>query len=376
MKKITLLILLFSSIASFSQEQVMLDIERLLNLTGNGKIRVLTSSNSTLYESYGAVNNYGLIINLTASNFPLSLIFTSGLNGGCSTTQTYSYTYADYLAGRYFIGGCAPEYFYIRSPHVNKATGPVGVCENISLSVGNVHYYSTTGAANSWSVFPSPQNAQSVLGSGFRGSLYIKSDIDSYYANPKVTLTSKINIYTITGCSPKLDGKPAPNDTKCKFESSGSVTLKFLTEIDNSEKFLFTIYKNGVFDKSIFALKSEIVNKSYTWTGFAEGSYYIKYQSQSVSDNNTTLGNSAITTDSFDIKSPEPLTFTITELQPKCHGDQGAVLVTAKGGTSPYFYMIDGEILSQKHPLTTDPIFLTEGDHKITVVDDNSCIEK
>lgn len=378
MKKIILLILLLYSIVSFSQEQVILDIDLLLTNNGNGNLRVSNSSNQTLYESFGAgIDNYGMVINLSAANFPLTMVWRPGLYAGCSTTQTYTYTYSDYLAGKYFTGGCAPEYFNIVSPYINQltpATSTLGVCENITLQKGNRHYYSTDG--NTWTPCPYPFSAASILGSGFRGTLKIKSDIDSFYANPKVTIQSKVITFTIIGCSPELDGPPIADKTKCKYESSGSVTLKFKTELKDGDKFLFNIFKNGTFDKSAFATKDQIINNTYIWPGLGEGSYYIKYQSQSTADGTTLVGSTAITTGAFLIEAPQALTFSITELQPKCHGEQGTVQITASGGTSPYYYMIDGETILQKHPLTAAAIELSEGDHKITVVDSNSCIEK
>lgn len=378
MKKITLLILLLSSIASFSQEQVILDIDLLLNNNGNGKLRVTNNSGQNLYESYGVVDNYGIILNLSVANFPLTLEWRPGFNSGCQSF-TKTYTYSDYLDGSVPTYGCAPEYFYIRSPYINKltaATATKGVCENISL-FGARHYYSTTGNAP-W--FPCPSSAFSaatLLGSSYRGPLHIKSDLESYYANPKITIQSKVITFNIIGCSPELDGQPVGENTKCKFESSGSATIKFKTELRDGEKFLFNIFKDGVFDKSAFATKDQIINKTFTWTGFAEGTYYIKYQSQAIADGTTLItGSTAIVTNSFPIGSPDPLTFTITPLQPNCHDQQGAILITASGGTSPYYYMIDTETILQKHPLTADPILLSEGDHKVTVVDTNSCREK
>lgn len=380
MKKITFLILLFSSIASFSQEQVILDIDLLLTNNGNGSLRVSNSSGQTLYDSYGGgVDNYGMVINLSVANFPLTINWRPGIYAGCTLPQNLTYSYSDYVAGTNLSGGCAPEYFYIISPYINKltpATSTVGVCENITLFSGNRHYYSTDG--NTWTSCPYKFTPASVLGSGFRGSLRIKSDIDSFHANPKVTIQSKVITYTVIGCSPELDGQPVADKTKCKYESSGSVTLKFKTELKDGDKFLFNIFYSSPasFIKSVSATKDQIINNTYIWSGLAEGSYFIKYQSQATTDNNTLVGATAITTDPFVIASPDPLTFSITQLQPKCHDEQGAIQVGASGGTPPYYYMIDSETLLQKHALTANPIQLSEGNHKITVVDSNSCIEK
>ena len=375
MKKITFLIILFSSIISFSQEQVMLDIDFLLNDNGNGRLRITNSASQALYESYSRVDNYGLIINLTIANFPLTVEWKPGLIGSSCQGFTKTYTYNDYLSGTVPTYGCAPEYVYIRSPYINQltaATATKGVCEDMFLA-GARHYYSTTGNAP-WILCPSTFSAATLLGSNYRGPLHIKSDIESFYANPKVTMQSKVITFNIIGCSPALDGQPIPKKTECKFQSSGSAVIKFKTPLVTGEKFLFNLFKDGTFDKSIFVTKDQIINNTYTWTGLAEGSYYIKYQSQAIGDGTTIItGNTAIVTDPFPIGSPDALTSNITELQPECYNGQGGIQISAFGGTSPYYYKINTDPEVEFTTAVTIP--KNSGNYTITVRDSQNCID-
>jgi hypothetical protein len=189
--------------------------------------------------------------------------------------------------------------------------------------------------------------------------------------------------YDIIGCSPELvDKKPITTNVKCNNESSGSATLQFKTELKDNQEFLFNLFKYNTdlkdfdFLSSASSLKKDIKNNTYIWNNIAHGTYFIKYQAQTNTETNDKVGSSAIKTDSFIIEDVQPLTFNLTGIQPKCSTDKGGVLITVKGGTSPYYYILDNETkkLLIKNP---DTITLSkDGDHKVIVVDSNNCIEK
>jgi hypothetical protein len=108
----------------------------------------------------------------------------------------------------------------------------------------------------------------------------------------------------------------------------------------------------------------------------------MKYQAQSTDDNGVDVGLSAITVNPFTIGSPTQLTFTATPTQPLCSTGNGSINISAIGGTSPYYYIldkqteiIDGKVIPKKIQIM-NPIELTGGDHNIKVVDTNGCIEK
>lgn len=220
------------------------------------------------------------------------------------------------------------------------------------------------------------------------------NELENYTAKTKVyfktgygTQFTDFVTYNIIVCSPSLDGKPVATDTKCKNEASGNVTLKFMRDLETGEKFLFTIYYNKAtpeFIKSIFVSRSEISNKTFIWNNLGEGSYIVKYQSQSDTDSNTTIGLSAIVTDSFTISSPTALKFSTHTLQPLCNNDKGAVEISASGGTPPYFYNLDNEteivggVTVLKKIQFVSPYTITDladGNHTVKVIDNNNCIE-
>jgi hypothetical protein len=187
--------------------------------------------------------------------------------------------------------------------------------------------------------------------------------------------------YDIISCSPPLDGDPVAADVKCNNEATGSVTLKFKEELKSNDKFLFNIFFNTnppQFIKHEFALKDKIINNTFIWNNIGQGSYIIKYQAQSDSDYNTTIGSTAITTNAFTVNNIPQLTFTATDIQPKCNTDKGGIQITATGGTPPYFYILDNEPLANKHQFTSpySILNLSDGNHSIIIVDSNNCIEK
>jgi hypothetical protein len=227
----------------------------------------------------------------------------------------------------------------------------------------------------------------------YTGTLYIKFVVDYENLN-----TSKIEIYesdimgySITTCSPLLKNSlPTTTKARCVGSATGSATLEFMSELKDNSKFLFNLFRaNPVapdtgFIKHIFALKNEVSNNTFTLGDIAAGSYVIKYQAQDVSNDGEELGSTPVVTDAFTISDPTPLTFRATAVQPVCSTDIGGILISAQGGTSPYFYIlddateiIDSKIVSKKIKLpASNFIPTTDGEHKVIIVDDYDCIEK
>lgn len=213
----------------------------------------------------------------------------------------------------------------------------------------------------------------------YSGNIFFRVLIDWDLNTTVENMYSNAVNYNITSCSPLLNGSPITSKVKCYNQSSGSVILKFLTDITSTQKLLLTLYENSQFISHKFVKDTEIVNKMYTWEGLPKGSYIIKYQAQNKSDDNTTLGSFPIETPTFNIENVQPLTFYLTAIQPSCNTDKGKVQISANGGTGTYFYILDNETLANKHPFTSPyivPNELSEGDHKITVIDSNECTEK
>ncbi|QDW20916.1 hypothetical protein [Flavobacterium sp. KBS0721] len=313
----------------------------------------------------------------------------------------------------------APKNIYMGACHgrtnllvldLPSPTGSIGNCDNfalakkVQLSGAGYSWQYQKGNDTQWKYFTyGKEFNENGLNFNFKdvpdlvdytGTLYIKFLVD--YENLK---TSKIEIYesdimgyAITTCSPLLKNSlPTTTKPRCVGSATGSATLEFMSDFKDNSKFLFNLFRaNPVapdtgFIKNIFALKTEISYNTFTWGDIAEGTYVIKYQAQSVSNDGEELGSTSIVTDTFTISDPTPLTFRATEVQPVRNTDTGGVLISAQGGTSPYYYIldyatevVDGKTVSKKIKLPNSNLIpiTTDGKHKVVIVNKNDCIEK
>lgn len=352
------------------------------------------------------------LVSFDASNFPLNCIINSYYKvqptqiGGVECNRTDNHIINSQKDANIVSCHGATRLFFLDLPIPQQ---PVGNCDIISIekkiqlaSAGYSWQYKKSSDAD-WSYFEydkhytsnglnfSPNDIPSLL--NFTGNLLIRFVVD--YENLK---TSKIEsylsntiLYAITTCSPALDGEPLIGEVKCNNAPTGSVTLKFKTELKTGYKFLFNLFsvrpapEDPAFLNHVTVLKDDIINNTFTWNNLTPGSYIIKYQAQGPSENETETGSTAISK-SFKIKNIDPLTFSIEEIQPKCITDNGSIIITAQGGTAPYYYVldnetetIDGKVVDKKNPFTSTETIIeivTEGKHKVKVIDSNECIEK
>lgn len=407
MKKQILLFTLFFSLIGYSQEQVMLDIRSQLgnSYMGKASLKILNSSNQTLYDSFGLkVENYGIIFNLSTSSFPLTIVWQPGvLNCDVNSSPfesifTYTYSYSEYTSGKTFNATMClfPDIFFsIYSPYINQltaATSTIGICEGVTLVSGYPHYYSIDNL--NWNIVYnnvpfsfSTFIAKDLLGSNFRGNFNIKSDITSSFANPTLTMKSKIITYNVVSCSPALEiDPPLTSKTLCSNERTGSVTLKFKEPLKNDEQLFLNLFKNSstpILIDNLFVPKSSIINNEFTWTGFEKGNYIIKYQVQSISDSSENLNSSVVVTDEFIVESPMPLKFEIIKANnPICANDPVEISINVTGGTGDYKFYVDG--VEKKNPIPVKEVdgyyhirgLLPTAMNSIKVMDENNCIEK
>lgn len=272
------------------------------------------------------------------------------------------------------LGGCVGRSnvwsIYLKQPDNNTAC----IEETINLSNGwNWEYKYDTG---DWQSFP-PQFQDK------RSITFKLKDLEGYDKKSKVffqtgykkQFTNVIN-YTIIPCSPELDGPPITFKVECNNESNGSVIFKLKDNIATSQKLLVTLYEGTTFRSHRFINHADIDNKTFIWNGLAPGQYNIKYQAQNNLDNNTIIGANPIISPSFTIENVLPLTFTATAIQPKCSTDKGGILITATGGTPPYYYILGNEA---KKELITNPYTIpiaSDGNHNVKIIDSKNCIEK
>jgi hypothetical protein len=273
---------------------------------------------------------------------------------------------------------------------------PMGNCKTISipkqvhLSGAEYSWQYRKGLNGSWNYFTynkeynenglsfSPNKVSDLI--NYTGYLYIRfvvtyenletSDIESYVSNT--------SIYDIITCSPKLDSTSDPNFTICNY-GNGEVTFTFSEPLETGEKFLFNRNPVGSPGIVVSAYSNEVdkVEKisptTFKWKNIPAGNYEFQYQT--LSENNPST-MSPVT--GFTITASKKLTFTATDIQPKCSTDKGSILITATGGTSTYFYILDNEPLANKHPFTSPYTIqnLSDGNHSVIVVDSENCIEK
>lgn len=211
----------------------------------------------------------------------------------------------------------------------------------------------------------------------YSGTIIFRVLIDSDPNSTDENIYSNVVTYNIIPCSPTLSTTSDPNITACSY-SNGSVIFTFSRPLETGEKYLFN--RNLVGNGSVTSATSndpeveKISALSYKWKNIPPGQYQFKFQTQFGNGTPSTLS----TVSNFTITPRTPLTFTATAVQPACSTDPKGILITATGGSNSYYYLLDGEPLSQKHPFT-NPYTInitTDGDHKVVVVDDSDCIEK
>lgn len=339
-------------------------------------------SGTTVIEPIAIYNNYVLF-----DKFPSYIEFITSKEPGFGCDWRSPPTCADR------ISLTKTDCYWVISNKVLVQPTDNSFCDKISLSAtgctGTQKFYweySTDGAnfikTNVNTAFN--QNYDFIKANfpalnNYYGNIYFRALIDWDPNTTDDNIYSNVVNYNVISCSPLLNGNPIAAEVRCNNESNGSVTLNFKTDITSNQKLLLNLFKDNNFMTHKFVTPAEIVNKSFTWTGIAAGSYIIKYQAQTSTDNNTLVGSMPITSPSFTIENVTPLTFTVTPIQPACVDDKGKIQVSASGGTAPYFYVLDNESLANRHSFAgvyIIPDELPEGDHTVIVVDSRDCIEK
>lgn len=290
-------------------------------------------------------------------------------------TKEYAIPYNKNTFTEETLGGCAGRSnvwsIHLKQPTNNK------VCPDQTINLSNGWNWQYKYDSNNWE--PLPAQFQGKRSISFKlkdiGGYDNKSQI-FFQAGYQTQFTNTVT-YDIISCSPNLVSTSDNNITDCSY-SNGSVTFTFSRPLDTGEKFRFN--RNLLGSGHITEETSDgpnvekISNLSYKWKNIPPGQYEFKYQTQFGSD----IPSSLSAVSQFTITARTALTFTARAVEPQCSTDKGGILVSASGGTGTYFYLLDGEPLSQKHAFTspyTIPI-TTDGDHNVIVIDSFDCIEK
>jgi hypothetical protein len=306
-----------------------------------------------------------------------------GSSNDCQASKTIPYNKDTFNQNSF--DGCigSSEIMGIHLP----ITGANTPCINdvITLSFGWNWQYSYDGI--SWTNFSLKfQEKRTItfkinelIGYAGKTKIYFRTGYGTKFTNPIK--------YEIIGCSPALDPThpPIPKGETCFDKKDGEVIYTFSRPLVTGERFLFTYNPVGS-PTAITSAYSDNINMvtiisplEYKLINITPGTYNFKYQTQF--NNNTP--SSPVKGDDFIITPKQNLTFKATPEQPKCNSDKGSITVTAQGGTSPYFYILDyatekinGQDVPKKVPITNPIQGLSEGNHNIKVVDTNGCIEK
>ncbi|RKR08303.1 SprB-like repeat protein [Flavobacterium sp. 90] len=214
-------------------------------------------------------------------------------------------------------------------------------------------------------------NKSAYLPETYIGNIDFRVLIDSDAAVTGEEVYSNITSYNVIPCPPFLTTNPVDSKTSCIYKNDGKVTLSFNRTLVNNERFVFNFYNkdNALLPTPAYTIDS--TNKIYTFLDFAQGDYYIKYQTFIGAQQTST---NALPNPTFNISSETALSFEIIDVQPQCNNGQGKIKLIASGGSTPYYYTIDsGPEVQFTSP--TDEIDVSAGQHSIKVRDAKSCID-
>ncbi|MBS7253181.1 hypothetical protein [Flavobacterium branchiicola] len=209
------------------------------------------------------------------------------------------------------------------------------------------------------------------IASTYTGNIDFRVVIDSDPTTTGENVYSNIVSYNVIPCSPDLDKKPEASKTTCTYNQDGNVILTFSRELVTNESFKFNFYKtpsNALIPTPSYTV--DATKKIYTFTGLAQGDYYIVYQTFLNSQYSST---NKLPNPSFTISPPDAVYFEVIENQPLCKGGNGMLTIKAKGGTSPYYCQINSE--SEIEFTSSLDINKPEGTYLIKVRDKYTCID-
>jgi hypothetical protein len=277
------------------------------------------------------------------------------------------------------LGGCAGR-SNVWSIHLTQPAAN-NVCSDDAITLNNGWNWQYQYDATGWKPLPSQFQGKRSISFSLKdiGGYDGKSQI-FFQAGYQTQFTNTVT-YKIIPCSPVLNRTSDPNFTNCSY-SNGSVIFIFSRPLETTkeEKYLFN--RNPVGSGPATSAKSDdpdvekISEYSYKWKNIPPGQYEFKYQTQFA--NNTPSTMSAVTNFTITQNPNGPLTFKVKEVMPTCSEDTDeGIEISVSGGTPPYYYLLDGEPLAQKHPFISPykiPI-KTDGTYTVIVVDKYNCEE-
>lgn len=122
--------------------------------------------------------------------------------------------------------------------------------------------------------------------------------------------------------------------TTCHGSGDGSVTFTFDREIGSDSKMLINIINEaGIPTIQKFVQSTEFENSSFTSGNLPTGTYYLRYQTQTVADNSEVFNPETVEeSEPFTINEQTEVTASPSPNPPLCSEDMGSIQVTASGG--------------------------------------------
>ena len=162
----------------------------------------------------------------------------------------------------------------------------------------------------------------------------------------------------------------------CLFDTMITVEANQVFEVDNS---VVHSLCNGEADGSIslFVLNGGNPPYQFEWSN---GATTQNINNLSSGIYNATLSNAddcIYVTQDFEINEPTPLEIIVDDVTlVNCFGEEdGSISVRLTGGTPPYEYILNDELLSSEAALREQLTDIPSGDYKISVRDANACTE-
>ncbi|WP_293053808.1 T9SS type A sorting domain-containing protein [Paludibacter sp.] len=153
------------------------------------------------------------------------------------------------------------------------------------------------------------------------------------------------------------------------------MTIKLMDRKLESNESLHIQDDNALYTKTI---TPDDINSTQTYTcSIPSGTYNLTYYSQFKTIGSPGYYNSA--TQSLGLttipNAPSAVTFKAISTDVKCYGEKGSISLSAKDGTAPYTYTIDG---SNQGTLTDQSVIATisglaPGNHTVVVTDSHNC---
>ncbi|MDP4271381.1 MAG: SprB repeat-containing protein, partial [Bacteroidota bacterium] len=202
------------------------------------------------------------------------------------------------------------------------------------------------------------------------------NDVVILRINPCDLVKSMSNVITFTVvASPPVITLTNPTGPKCAGSSDGSIIVNLVDRKLEPNEILHLQDDDALFTIDI---KPENINTNLLYSfKIPQGTRNLTYYSTFVTSGipgycNTTLQDIGSVTIP---NAPSSASFTAIPTDVICHGDKGSISLSAKDGTAPYTYTIDGGnqgTLANQSAIATIK-GLAPGDHTVAVTDYNNC---